>query len=76
MGTSKMFLLPAMILTYVLCGTLDFNLGDISRGMFPPDADPKLVTITYFLFLYGLGKAALMPIHNWLPSAMVAPTPV
>ena len=76
MGTSKLFLLPAMILTYVLCGTLDFNLGDISRGMFPPGADPKLVTITYFLFLYGLGKAALMPIHNWLPSAMVAPTPV
>ena len=76
MGTSKLFLLPAMILTYVLCGTLDFNLGDISRGMFPPDADPTLVSITYFLFLFGLAKAAIMPLHNWLPSAMVAPTPV
>lgn len=76
MGTSKLFLLPAMILTYVLCGTLDFNLTDIARGMFPPGADPKLVTITYFLFLFGLAKAAIMPLHNWLPSAMVAPTPV
>jgi len=76
MGTSKLFLLPAMIMTYVLCGTLDFNLGDISRGMFPPGADPTLVTITYFLFLFGLAKAAIMPLHNWLPSAMVAPTPV
>ena len=76
MGTSKLFLLPAMIMTYVLCGTLDFNLGDISRGMFPPDADPTLVTITYFLFIFGLAKAAIMPLHNWLPSAMVAPTPV
>ncbi len=76
MGTSKLFLLPAMILTYVLCGTLDFTLGDISRGMFPPDANPTLVTITYFLFLFGLAKAAIMPLHNWLPSAMVAPTPV
>ena len=76
MGTSKLFLLPAMIMTYVLCGTLDFNLGDISRGMFPPNADPTLVTITYFLFLFGLAKAAIMPLHNWLPSAMVAPTPV
>lgn len=76
MGTSKMFLLPAMIMTYVLCGTLDFNLGDISRGMFPPTADPTLVTITYFLFIFGLAKAAIMPLHNWLPSAMVAPTPV
>ncbi|EHJ49430.1 NADH dehydrogenase (quinone) [Solidesulfovibrio carbinoliphilus subsp. oakridgensis] len=76
MGTSKLFLLPAMILTYVQCGTLDFNLADISHGMFPPGADPKLVTITYFLFLFGLAKAAIMPLHNWLPSAMVAPTPV
>ncbi|MGD9608022.1 MAG: monovalent cation/H+ antiporter subunit D family protein [Desulfovibrionaceae bacterium] len=76
MGTSKLFLLPAMILTYVQCGTLDFNLADISKGMFPPDADPTLVSITYFLFLFGLAKAAIMPLHNWLPSAMVAPTPV
>jgi len=76
MGTSKLFLLPAMILTYVLTGSLDFNLGDISRGIFPPNADPTLVTVTYFLFLAGLAKAAIMPLHNWLPSAMVAPTPV
>ena len=76
MGTSKLFLLPAMILTYVLCGTLDFNLGDLARGIFPPDADPTLVTITYCLYAAGLAKAAIMPLHNWLPSAMVAPTPV
>ena len=76
MGTSKLFLLPAMILTYVQCGTLDFNLTDISKGIFPATANPTLVTITYFLYLFGLAKAALMPVHNWLPSAMVAPTPV
>ncbi len=76
MGTSKLFLLPAMILTYVLCGTLDFNLGNITQGMFPPGADPTLVTVSYFLFIFGLAKAAIMPLHNWLPSAMVAPTPV
>ena len=29
-----------------------------------------------FLYMYGIGKAALMPIHRWLPAAMVAPTPV
>lgn len=76
MGTSKLFLLPAMILTYVLCGTLDFSMGDLARGIFPPDADPTLVTITYLLYAAGLAKAAIMPLHNWLPSAMVAPTPV
>lgn len=76
MGTSKLFLLPAMILTYVLCGTLDFHLGDMVKGIFPADADPLLVQITYGLYVAGLAKAAVMPLHNWLPSAMVAPTPV
>ena len=76
MGTSKLFLLPAMVLTYVLCGTLDFRLGEILTGIFPADADPTLVRVTYGLYAAGLAKAAIMPFHNWLPSAMVAPTPV
>lgn len=79
MGTSKLFLLPAMVLTYVLCGTLDMNLTDIVHGMFPAEVvakNPNLVRITYVLYIAGLAKAALMPFHNWLPSAMVAPTPV
>jgi len=77
MGTSKLFLLAAMVMTYVLCGTLDFHLGDVVTGMpFPVDTHPVAVTVTYFLFIFGLAKAAIMPLHNWLPSAMVAPTPV
>ncbi|MDR2442820.1 MAG: monovalent cation/H+ antiporter subunit D family protein [Deltaproteobacteria bacterium] len=79
MGTSKLFLLPAMILTYVLAGTLDFPLGDVTGGIFSEavrEAHPNLVRLTYVLFIAGLAKAALMPFHNWLPSAMVAPTPV
>ncbi|MFP4107566.1 MAG: monovalent cation/H+ antiporter subunit D family protein [Desulfonatronovibrio sp.] len=76
MGTSKLFLLPAMIMTYVLAGTLDFHLGDISQGIFPDDAPAGWVILTYILFIAGLAKAAIMPLHNWLPSAMVAPTPV
>ena len=34
------------------------------------------VAILLLLYMYGIGKAALMPIHRWLPAAMVAPTPV
>ncbi len=86
MGTSKLFLLPAMGLTYVLAGNLDFSLGEMTRGVFLnadgtyktalAAANPWLIQLTYVLFIAGLAKAALMPFHNWLPSAMVAPTPV
>ena len=76
LGASKLFLFPAMIVTYCLVGNLDFNLFDVGRGIFPPDANPTVVTLVYILFIAGMAKAAIMPLHNWLPSAMVAPTPV
>ena len=75
MGTSKGFLLPAVILTYVMTGTLDFA-DNIRTGVFPATADHLWITVTYVLFIVGFAKAAIMPFHNWLPSAMVAPTPV
>ncbi|MHB8908890.1 MAG: monovalent cation/H+ antiporter subunit D family protein [Syntrophales bacterium] len=75
MGTSKGFLLPALILTYVMTGTLDFA-DNIRTGIFPATADHLWITVTYVLFIAGFAKAAVMPFHNWLPSAMVAPTPV
>ncbi|MEA5386274.1 proton-conducting transporter membrane subunit [Haloarculaceae archaeon H-GB2-1] len=40
-------------------------------------ADPTLATVGYALLVVGFGvKAALVPLHGWLPGAMVAPTPV
>ncbi len=75
MVTSKVLLLPALVLVYVTTGTLDFAAG-IQGGIFPATASRALVTTLYFLSLFGYAKAALMPLHNWLPSAMVAPTPV
>ncbi|RLW56321.1 MAG: cation:proton antiporter, partial [gamma proteobacterium symbiont of Stewartia floridana] len=38
--------------------------------------DPAWAGLLYALFLFGIGKAAVMPFHRWLPAAMVAPTPV
>ncbi len=35
-----------------------------------------MVIIAYLLCLFGFAKAGIMPLHNWLPDAMVAPTPV
>jgi len=71
LGTSKAFLLPAVVLTYVIAGTLEFSTKGILHG-----GDPLLLTVVYALFIAGFAKAAIMPFHNWLPSAMVAPTPV
>ena len=75
MGTSKGLLLPAVILTYVMSGTLDFS-DNITTGVFDKGADSVWIAVTYWLFIFGFAKAAIMPLHNWLPSAMVAPTPV
>ncbi len=76
MFASKACLLPAMAILYTQCGTLDFNLHDIAAGMLPAAAPPVLVRICYVLFVLGIAKAALMPLHGWLPAAMVAPAPV
>ena len=73
--TAKGLLLPAMILIYVMTGTLDFA-DNISTGIFPADANTALVTMLYIFCLLGFAKNGVMPFHNWLPSAMVAPTPV
>ena len=74
-ATAKMFLLPAMILIYVLTGTLDFSM-DISTGIFPPDVNKGLVIMLYIFCIFGFAKNGIMPFHHWLPGAMVAPTPV
>lgn len=74
--TSKAFLLPAMVLIYLGAGTLDFTIGDIAAGIFPDGTNKYLVITSYLLCLFGFAKAGIMPFHNWLPSAMVAPTPV
>jgi multicomponent Na+:H+ antiporter subunit D len=73
--TAKAFLLPAMILIYVLTGTLDFTT-DIRYGIFGPDLDKWLVIMLYVFCLFGFAKNGIMPFHHWLPGAMVAPTPV
>ncbi len=71
-GTSITFLLTATIWTYVEVGTLDFRQGGILAG----NAPEGIIAVLFGLYIYGIGKAALMPFHRWLPAAMVAPTPV
>ncbi len=70
--TSVVFLLPAIIATYFFTGTLEFQPG----GVFDPLMSTTMFGVISVLFIYGVGKAAVMPVHRWLPAAMVAPTPV
>lgn len=71
-GTSIGLQMVAIIWTFSLTGTLDFTKGGILEGYV---AGP-MVAVLLALYAFGIGKAALMPFHRWLPAAMVAPTPV
>lgn len=72
LGTSIALFLPAIIATWMLSGTLSFTPG----GVFDSPVSPTVLSVLLVLFAFGIGKAALMPFHRWLPAAMVAPTPV
>lgn len=72
LGSSVAFQLFAILLTYYSAGTLEFSNRGILSGR---GSDILLVTI-FILFIAGIAKAAIMPLHSWLPAAMVAPTPV
>jgi multicomponent Na+:H+ antiporter subunit D len=73
MATSMILLLPAIIWTWVAAGTVDFAPGGIlaTAGL-----SAGAVGLLLALYIFGIGKAAVMPVHSWLPAAMVAPTPV
>lgn len=76
-ATSIGFLLLALAWTYQIAGTLDFRAGGILTDAFAEGRVTWVkLTILLALYAFGIGKAALMPIHRWLPAAMVAPTPV
>ncbi|MFQ3218158.1 MAG: multicomponent Na+:H+ antiporter subunit D [Paraglaciecola sp.] len=72
LSTSIGLFLPAIIWTYSVAGTGDFTAGGILAGKLN---DPE-IGLLLGLFVFGVGKAAMMPVHKWLPAAMVAPTPV
>jgi multicomponent Na+:H+ antiporter subunit D len=71
-STSVGLLLLAIIWTAQVAGTVDFRPGGILDGNVTGAAAGLLL----LLYTYGMGKAAIMPVHRWLPAAMVAPTPV
>ncbi len=70
--TSIGLLLPAIIWTYLAAGGGEFTPG----GILADKIEGPALGLLLALFVFGIGKAAVMPVHRWLPAAMVAPTPV
>jgi len=71
-GTSIGIVLPAMLICYNMTGTLEFSRQGIFAG-----TEPRSTMLVLLLMLVlGFAKVAIMPLHSWLPAAMVAPTPV
>lgn len=83
-STSVAFQLFAILWIYALtqgdapaAESITFTAGGVFReGLASERIDPAIFGLIFFLFIYGIGKAAIMPVHRWLPAAMVAPTPV
>lgn len=66
-------LLAGIVALYVTEGPLEFAAGGAVSG----ETGRGILILIFALLIGGLGvKAALVPLHGWLPSAMVAPTPV
>lgn len=68
-------LLLGAIWLHAVAGPLEFVPGGALFGT--PTAEQAMLVPIFVLLVAGLGvKAALVPLHGWLPVAMVAPAPV
>ncbi len=70
-----LLLFLGVVWLHVLVGPVDFSRG----GQLAPlvTSHGKTLVMIFYLLIAGVGvKAALVPLHGWLPRAMVAPAPV
>lgn len=64
----------AIVVIYVKCGTLEFVPGGFIKS---GDLSMPVMLLVFFMMVgAGMVKSGVMPLHSWLPGAMVAPTPV
>jgi multicomponent Na+:H+ antiporter subunit D len=72
-GCSFAFLLPATLFILSKGGGILFDGSGFIASL---NLAEKEIKWLFVIFLFGIGKSAFFPFHVWLPSAMVAPTPV
>ncbi|MGF1526732.1 MAG: complex I subunit 5 family protein, partial [Candidatus Competibacterales bacterium] len=68
-------LLVGLVALHALVGPQAFREGGFVGEL--AVEQPVVATVIFWLLIIGCGvKAALFPLHGWLPTAMVAPAPV
>jgi len=71
--TGGAFVLLGSVIVYGLTGTMTLS----QPGILSLESGRVTLAALFVCLIAGFGvKAAIMPLHSWLPSAMVAPTPV
>ncbi|MFO7274392.1 MAG: hydrogenase 4 subunit D [Bacillota bacterium] len=65
---ASLFFIGGLLILYVSTGSFDFRAADQLAGA-------ARAAFVVMLLVAAWGKAAQAPMHTWLPSAMVAPTP-
>jgi len=73
--TGGAVLLLAVAWLHSLAGPVVFKERGVLQALV--SSHPRELQVIFLLFMLGLGvKAAIVPLHGWLPKAMVAPAPV
>jgi multicomponent Na+:H+ antiporter subunit D len=71
-GASVVLFLPGIIGVASVAGSTTFTPGGLLSGT----TSTVIANVLLLLLVFGAAKAALIPLHGWLPEAMVAPAPV
>lgn len=71
LASSLLLFLPSILYIYYLTGSVSYTEGGLELGI-----NAVTCFILLLSFAFGLSKMALVPMHIWLPAAMVAPVPV
>ncbi|MBL0725583.1 MAG: hypothetical protein JJW01_01335 [Alphaproteobacteria bacterium] len=72
-GSSTIFVVPALIIIHSAVGTLSFSTLGILHSA---NLSQLSINILFFCILFGIAKTAIFPLGNWLLKAMIAPAPV